>query len=240
MIDANGDGRTDLLVTQGRAVGLLLFAVWWPSGISARSKNTRTPPSFNLKDPEVGCSTLPEMASPMFCARAVAFECFFNDPHEGWLNDNTSWVERQPLERFPNVNFSDPRVKLADMTGDGLQDIVLVHDGNVEYWPNLGHGNWGNRLSMRHSPRFAYGYDPQRILLGDVDGDGLADIVYVDHDKVMLWLNQSGNGWSEEPIVIQGTPPAPSWTTYAWSISTAPVSAACSGAPTPLVSTATT
>ena len=51
------------------------------------------------------------------------------------------------------------------------------------------------------------GYDPRRILVGDVDGDGLADIVYVAHDRVFLWINHSGNSWSEEPIVIHGTPP---------------------------------
>ena len=77
-------------------------------------------------------------------------ECFFNNPQEGW--NDTPWVERQALEEFPNVNFSDPRVKWADMTADGLQDIVLVHDGNVAYWPNLGYGNWGKRIHMRHSP----------------------------------------------------------------------------------------
>lgn len=142
-------------------------------------------------------------------------ECFFNDPQKGWLDDNTRWAERKSLEAFPNVNFSDPRVKLADMSGDGLQDIVLIHDGNVEYWPNLGHGHWGRRISMRHGPRYRdvgydLGYDPQRILVDDVNGDGLADIVYVDHNKVMLWLNHSGNGWSQEPIVIQGTPPVTS------------------------------
>ena len=87
------------------------------------------------------------------------------------------------IEDFPNVNFSDPRVKLADMTGDGMQDIVLIHSGNVVYWPNLGYGNWGKRIRMKNSPKFPYGYDPKRILVGDVDGDGLADIVYVDTAK---------------------------------------------------------
>ena len=92
------------------------------------------------------------------------------------------------------------------MTGDGLQDIVLVYDGNIEYWPNLGHGRWGKRISMQNCPRFPYSYDPKRILIGDVDGDGAVDLVYVDDRKVLLWINQSGNRWSD-PIGIQGTPP---------------------------------
>ena len=32
-------------------------------------------------------------------------------------------------------------MKLADMTGDGLQDIVFVDDGQVDYWPYLGNGH---------------------------------------------------------------------------------------------------
>jgi RHS repeat-associated protein len=92
------------------------------------------------------------------------------------------------------------------MTGDGLQDIVLVYDRNVEYWPNQGHGDWGRRVHMTDGPRLPYGYDPARLLLGDVDGDGLADLVYVDNERVLLWVNRSGNGWSP-PVVIPGTPP---------------------------------
>src|SRR5207245_1206232 len=50
------------------------------------------------------------------------------------------------------------------------------------------------------------GFDPKRLLLGDVDGNGAADLVYVESGRVTIWLNQSGNGWSE-PITIRGTPP---------------------------------
>ena len=44
---------------------------------------------------------------------------------------------------FPDLHFSDPRVKLADLTGDNLQDFVLVEQGQIDYWPYLGHGHWG-------------------------------------------------------------------------------------------------
>ena len=39
------------------------------------------------------------------------------------------------------------------MTGDGLQDIVLLRNGNVAYWPNLGHGRFG--LPGADAPRAA-------------------------------------------------------------------------------------
>ena len=203
LIDADGDGRIDLLVSTNGLSGYfpLRFDGLW----DRRSFHAyQTAPSFNLEDPEVKLIDLDGDGVTDAIRSSHALECFFNDPQHGW--QTTRVVERRPLEEFPNVNFSDARVKVADMSGDGLQDIVLVHDGCVEYWPSLGRGDWARRITMRHSPRFPDGYDPKRMLLGDVDGDGLADLVYVDHTKVTLWLNQSGNGWSD-PLEIKGTPP---------------------------------
>ena len=202
-IDANGEGRTDLLVTNGAMSGY--FPLGFNGQWDRRSfRRYRKAPSFNLEDPEVKLVDLDGDGVTDAIRSGSRLECFFNDPKEGW--NNTRWVERQALELFPNVIFSDPRVKWADFTGDGLQNIALVYDGNIEYWPNLGHGNWGKRIRMGRSPHFPYGHDPRRILVGDVDGDGLADIVYVEDTKVILWINQSGNGWSD-PITILGTPP---------------------------------
>ena len=204
MIDANGDGRADLLVTTETMAGYypLCFNGLWDRKSFQRYK---VAPSFNLEDPEVKLVDLDGDGVTDVIRSGSRMECFFNDAKEGW-NGGTRWVERKPLEEFPNVNFSDPRVKWGEMSGDGLQDILLVYDRNVEYWPSFGHGDWGKRIHMENSPHFPYGYDPRRILIGDVDGDGRADMVYVDDTKVTLWINQSGNRWSD-PIVIQGTPP---------------------------------
>ncbi|MGL5942559.1 MAG: SpvB/TcaC N-terminal domain-containing protein [Waterburya sp.] len=203
LIDANGDGRIDLLVNREGLSGYfpLRFGGLWDKRSLQRYQFA---PSFSLEEPEVKLVDLTGDGVTDAIRSGSRLECFFNDPKQGWKE--TRWVERRALKEFPNLNFSDPRVKWGDMSGDGLQDILLVHDGNVEYWSNLGYGNWGQRISMRNNPRFRYGYDPRRILVDDVDGDGLADIVYVDDRKVILWINQSGNSWSD-PIEIKGTPP---------------------------------
>jgi RHS repeat-associated protein len=203
LIDADGDGRIDLMVSAGALAGY--YPMRFGGGWDRRSfQPYRAAPSFVLEDPEVQLVDLDGDGVTDAVRSGTRLECFFNDPKNGWTG--TRWVDRGPLEEFPDVNFSDARVRWADLSGDGLRDVVLIHDGEVAYWPNRGHGRWGRRVSMRNSPRFPYGYQPRLILVGDVDGDGLADLVYVDHGRVLLWINQSGERWSD-PIEVAGTPP---------------------------------
>src|SRR5207253_5700731 len=83
-------------------------------------------PSFHLKDPEVRLIDLDGDGITDAIRSGSRLECFFNDAEEGWRPEATRYVERQRLDISPNVNFSDPRVKCGDLSGDGLQDIALV------------------------------------------------------------------------------------------------------------------
>jgi RHS repeat-associated protein len=203
LIDADGDGRTDLLVTTDTLSGYfpLCFGGLWDRNSFRRY---RYAPTFNLRDPEVKLVDLDGDGITDAIRSGTRMECFFNHPQEGW--NRTRTVTRRALEHFPNVNFSDPQVKWADMSGDGMQDIVLIHSGNIEYWPNLGHGDWGKRIHMADSPKLPYDYDSKRVLIGDIDGDGLADVVYVENTQVTIWINIGGRAWSK-PLQITGTPP---------------------------------
>src|SRR6266487_2024376 len=203
MLDADGDGRIDLMVTTPVLAGFFPLAASgeWDSRSFRRYDIA---PSVNLEDPSVRLIDLDGDGVTDAARSGTRLEYFFNDPDTGWSEIRTA--ERRPLDEFPDVDFADPHVRFAGMSGDGLQDIVLVYDGMSEYWPNLGHGRWGRRIHMQNSPRFPSGYDPRRILLGDVDGDGLADLLYVDNAQVLLFVNQSGNGWSDA-VRIEGTPP---------------------------------
>ena len=100
-------------------------------------------------------------------------------------------------EKGPRLVFSDgsESIFLADMSGDGLTDLVRIRLGEVCYWPNLGYGRFGHKVTMDQSPRFDRPnlFDGRRIQLADIDGSGTADIIYFAGDEVRLYFNQSGN-----------------------------------------------
>jgi RHS repeat-associated protein len=197
-IDANGDGRTDLMVLNGTTSGYYAGAfnkVWDTNGFKSY-KNT---PSFNLNDPEVQLMDLDGDGITDVLRNGAKFECFYNHPDKGFHKVKTV------NKTFANFSFSDPRIRFADMTGDGLQDIVLISSGRVQYWPNLGYGRFGNKLNMANAPVFPEQYNPAQVLVGDLDGDGMADIAFVENNSVTLYINQSANGFSA-PIKIINTP----------------------------------
>jgi RHS repeat-associated protein len=113
----------------------------------------------------------------------------------------TPWDE----EKGPKIVFSDgtDTIFIADMSGDGLNDIVRVRNGETAYWPNLGYGRFGTKVTMDRAPRFDSedSFDAKRIRLADVDGSGSADVLYVGRDGVRVWFNQSGNAFSAATLL---------------------------------------
>jgi RHS repeat-associated protein len=123
------------------------------------------------------------------------------------------------------VRFSDSTIRLGDMNGDGLQDIVYIQQGDIRYWPGRGDGSWGTGplgsctsgfaadtfIAMNNGPQYS---DPNGsgLRLDDVNGDGLDDLVQVRFDAVDVWLNIDGAGFTQRHV-IQGVTPAqgPLW-----------------------------
>ncbi len=113
-------------------------------------------------------------------------------------------------EQGPRVVFADAAQTIfqADLSGDGLSDIVRIRNGEVCYWPNLGYGRFGAKVTMDNAPWFDSPdqFNPRRIRLADIDGSGVTDIIYLGSNKTQLWFNQSGNAWSALHT-LEGFPP---------------------------------
>jgi|APLak6261658528_1056013.scaffolds.fasta_scaffold01077_2 hypothetical protein len=57
-------------------------------------------------------------------------------------------------ENGPRLVFNDgaQSIYLSDMSGDGLNDLVRIRNGEVCYWPNLGYGRFGAKVTMDDAP----------------------------------------------------------------------------------------
>ena len=202
--DMGGDGQADLLVHSGPLPG---FFETTSDGTWQTFKPYEVFPSFELADPNVRLVDLTgDGLSDALMTQGNHFLWFECLGEKGFAPP--SYVARRhDLDQFPDVFFDDPagRVRLADMTGNGLNDIVLIHNGRIDYWPNLGYGQFGKRITMGNAPHLEADFDPKRLFLADLNGTGCADLVYVAFDRVHFWFNQSGNRWSHTETV-PGTP----------------------------------
>jgi RHS repeat-associated protein len=149
--------------------------------------------------------------------------------HAKWTSATTADLSTDPVRMCvpwsgTPVRFSDSEIRLGDMNGDGLADIVKIQKGNIQYWPGRGNGLWGTGglddcaagtfgasrdVSMVSSPYYTEP-DASALRLDDVNGDGLDDLVQVRFTDVDVWLNVDGIEWTERHV-IAGTPPAPSY-----------------------------
>ena len=91
--------------------------------------------------------------------------------HQAWLNRGEVRLDTGRAIRWDapvdvdssggtawNFNLSSTSTHLADMDGDGLADLVNKSaEGDVFYFPNLGHTAWGPRrdMSVQDSPPLA-------------------------------------------------------------------------------------
>ena len=203
--DTNGSGTADLLVTgaqplhgyfeNGGTDGWTRF-VPYPEGHAA------APPwesgTVRLTDVD-GDGVVDALASGN-----GAFTLWRNRGADGW-----SEPEVRPIEDPDGpagIDFADARVHLADLNGDGMQDLVRVSSGLVEYWPGLGDGRFGARVVMADSPVLpGLDADPAAVAFADIDGDGCDDLVFVDADGLAVAMNRSGREFAA-PVTIEPLP----------------------------------
>jgi RHS repeat-associated protein len=198
LADINGDGLLEIVHYGSPVSG---FQERTSEGKWREFKPFRSAPNVAWKDPNLRFIDLTgDGFADILISENAVFTWYPSRSTEGFgpaERTCQSWDE----EEGPKLVFADPTqsIFLADMAGGGLTDIVRIRNGEICYWPNLGYGRFGAKVTMGHAPVFDRDnqFDPQRIRLADIDGSGSIDIIYLATDEIRLYFNQAGNSWSD-------------------------------------------
>ncbi|MBB5644963.1 SpvB/TcaC N-terminal domain-containing protein [Pedobacter cryoconitis] len=170
----------------------------------------QTLPNIDMKDPNARMLDLNGDGRPdVLITEEQVFTWYESSGREGF-----SCIHKvfKPFdeESGPHILFAEAEqtIFLADMQGDGLTDLVRIRNGEVCYWPNLGYGKFGAKITMGNAPFFDYpdAFNPALIKLTDIDGSGTTDLIYLGQQSFRCWLNLNGNSFSTTPVTIDPFP----------------------------------
>ncbi len=202
LIDLAGDGQLDLVTLGGPAPG---FYERTHDRAWAGHRTFESMPSVAWSDPNLRFVDLTgDGHADVMVTEDRVLTWYPSMAEEGYAASRRT-PQSDDEETGPRLVFADASqsIYLADMSGDGLTDLVRIRNGEVCYWPNLGYGNFGAKVTMDDAPWFDAPdlFDQERIRLGDVDGSGITDILYIGPSQVAVYFNQAGNGWSAARLI---------------------------------------
>jgi RHS repeat-associated protein len=195
--DLAGDGRLDLARFEGPVAG---FFEKNDSGDWKNFVAFRVLPNIDWSDPQLRFVDLTgDGLADVLITENSAFLWYLSLGEEGFAPSERV-LKALDEEEGPRLVFAngEQSIYLADMSGDGLSDLVRIRNGEVCYWPNLGYGRFGPKVAMDNAPWFdpPDEFSQNRVRLADIDGSGVTDIIYLGGDGARLYFNESGNGWT--------------------------------------------
>jgi hypothetical protein len=198
LIDLSGDGRLDLVQFDGTSPGYFERTenFDWEPFIPFPAL-----PVIDWQNPNMRFIDLTGDGFPdLLICEDNAFFWYASLAAKGFAPEQRA-AQSIDEEKGPKLIFADSTesIFLADMSGDGLVDLVRVRVGEVCYWPNCGYGQFGAKVTMGLSSCFDRPdlFDGRRLRLQDIDGSGTADIVYFAGTSVDVYFNQSGNAYGQ-------------------------------------------
>ena len=195
--DLEADGKKQIVITTPGTQGffeLMDDGEWSPFKTFIKTLN------LDLRDPNVRMLDLNGDGKPdIILSNQGAFWWWKNQGKIGYDSPELA-AQGFNEEKDPAILFADQEqsIFLADMSGDGLTDIVRIRNGEICYWANMGYGRFSAKITMSNSPVFDSSdqFNLAYLRLADISGTGATDIIYLGKNKFQAFINYSGNSWS--------------------------------------------
>lgn len=208
--DFGGDGGLQVVA---QSLGVAGYFERSPEGGWESFRAFPRPLNVPLSDPNVRLLDLDgDGLADVLVAEDEVF-CWYPSEGRAGYGPGRRVLKAADEERGARLVFADleQSIYLADMSGDGLTDLVRIRNGSVVYWPNQGYGRFGAKVTMAQAPRFDTqdAFQHERLRLADVDGTGTADLIYLGPSSVRLWRNHAGNRFGAAET-LRAVPAVPS------------------------------
>jgi RHS repeat-associated protein len=209
VFDINGDGLADF-ANKGSTSGgqnytfnLYLGAASWGAEQTFASN-----PPFDYGDPTVALLDLDFNKAMDFMVFDSSGQRVYLQQNDDWLAIERPWGDPALADLPVDLRLNQPNVRLADMNGDRMLDIVQLTLNppylEVSYWPNVGRGRFGARHTMQ--PTAYARTDLPQLQALDVNGDGLVDLVaLLGSGQAEVRLNMGDGSWSA-PFTVSSPP----------------------------------
>jgi len=188
VIDFNKDGWVDIIHSMGGGTPYKIY-------LNTGSWNTN-PPISTTNHPNEGMTNDKEIVDlngdslpDLIWGKSTAYKIYLN-------NGSNDFQAPFTASNYPPIDLSDPKVRLMDLNGDSLPDLLKSTEGggsSYSIYYNNGSGNFQAPVTAVNPP--TYGTDDPDIRYADFNGDGLLDIIYGASCPYKIWINNGVNGF---------------------------------------------
>lgn len=201
MADMNGDGLSDLFVKNSGMFGFFKnkkSLKWEESDWTACTPN----PGFSFESQKVKLMDVNnDKLIDVMIDNGTSYLIWLNHQDNNW---NQQFDFETYLPAGAHLDLNSPYVKMGDMNGDRMQDLVFVLNGYVSYFPSMGNGQYDTEVAIDNPPD-GLGQLAEKLTIADIDNNGLDDLALVGNENVVVWFNTGNNSFSA-PATFTGTP----------------------------------
>jgi hypothetical protein len=122
----------------------------------------------------------------------------FDGGAAGWFpRDDGAFGTLRRFRDVPTQRLDDPSARLLDVDGDGIADLLVTEERVFRWYPSKGkEGFEPSRTALKAlddnlGPTVMFQGGDETLLLADMTGDGLTDLVRVRNGAVVYWPNVS-------------------------------------------------
>ncbi|MBP4044868.1 SpvB/TcaC N-terminal domain-containing protein [Chromobacterium violaceum] len=192
LMDCDGDGRLDWVVTQPGLAGF--FTLSPERSVSGFTPFSAVPNEFFHPQAQMA-DLMGEGLSDLALIGPKSVRLYANLRRQGFAAPIDCAQSDGVTLPVPGADKT-ALVAFADVLGSGQQHLVEVRHDGVRCWPNLSKGRFGAPLRLARWDLDAAAFDPEQVYLADLDGSGAADLILAQSDTLQVYFNQAGNGFA--------------------------------------------